>query len=386
MKAYISKFVFAITVVLGVTGSAVNAQPVNDDCSGATTLVHGAWPVYYRDSAANATASMGDGKKDVWYTFTATSDILFIRMTNSPMKYEVYSGSCGNLALLNSEEPIGGFCADLPDSTLLVPGQTYYLRIYFTSTINYQPFHLCLLTRHVYDECGTAPALDMNYNNIIDSLVFGSMMYGRVTTQTPMAYPFVTTGGEEDIWFKFTATDTAHTVFLGSTAYISCWTTSYGYLYAKYNGCTPADTVSPLVQVPIMFDSPGYINFNSLTIGSDYYVRLWTNKMTGVSADFFVGVGPLGATGQMPPPMNVHNAMLSKKEITIYPNPAISQIRINGVEHDDAEVVIFDVTGRMKVKLPYKDDVTIDVSQYSPGIYFVNISGGGTGQAYFVKE
>lgn len=365
------------TVATSLFSFSVIAQPVNDECAGAIQLAHDAWPMYLTTSAAGATPSMGGSTKDVWYTFMATSDILFVRLTNSPMKYEIYGGGCGNLSLINAEEPLGGFCADMPDSTVLTVGQTYYVRVYFTSTINdWQPFQICLLTRPVYDVCNTAPELTMNYNNIIDndSLSFGSMMYGRVSTQMPISYPFMTTGGTEDIWFKFTATDTAHTVFLGSISYITCWTgSSYAYLYAKYKGCTTADTIGTPMSIPLLFDTAGYVDFTSLTIGSTYYVRLWTNKMTGVSADFFAGVGPLGSIGQMPPPLTTSDLVPKNNTLVISPNPTNSKIKIemSGENYGSGKVSILDITGKEKYKGLYKSGQEIDVVELASGIYFI---------------
>ena len=56
----------------------------------------------------------------------------------------------------------------------------------------------------------------------------------------------------------------------------------------------------------------------------------------------------------------------------MYPNPTRSQITIDILDGDFDEILIFSSTGTMVKKInPNIDALSIDVSQYASGVYFV---------------
>ena len=57
---------------------------------------------------------------------------------------------------------------------------------------------------------------------------------------------------------------------------------------------------------------------------------------------------------------------------TIYPNPATTEIKINAA---NANVKIFDMTGRCVKDVNVIDNSTVDIKDLNTGIYFVNING-----------
>ena len=56
--------------------------------------------------------------------------------------------------------------------------------------------------------------------------------------------------------------------------------------------------------------------------------------------------------------------------ITLYPNPTQNTLNLSGVS--EAEIVIYDLTGKEVFKIDYKNK-SIDISKISTGIYFVTI-------------
>jgi hypothetical protein len=58
---------------------------------------------------------------------------------------------------------------------------------------------------------------------------------------------------------------------------------------------------------------------------------------------------------------------------TIYPNPASSEVKI--ISNGDANVKIFDMTGRCVKDINVTEDATIDIKDLNTGVYFVNVNG-----------
>ncbi len=57
----------------------------------------------------------------------------------------------------------------------------------------------------------------------------------------------------------------------------------------------------------------------------------------------------------------------------LYPNPATSEVKI--VSNGEANVKIFDMTGRCVKDVNVADDATIDIKDLNTGVYFVNVNG-----------
>ncbi|WP_207209786.1 hypothetical protein, partial [Flavobacterium beibuense] len=130
--------------------------PVNDDCSGATTLTVNPTEICAAGSTASFTqatvSTQGTtctalNSADVWYQFTATSTAHTIALSNfsgspQPMVIVVYEGDCTTLSQL--------YCSqnNVVNASGLTIGTIYKVRIYFNtvtaSTIN--TFLVCVTT------------------------------------------------------------------------------------------------------------------------------------------------------------------------------------------------------------------------------------------------
>jgi gliding motility-associated-like protein len=107
--------------------------PVNTNAS-CTTVVAGC--LSGTTSSSQPNACVGSSDDDVWFSFVASSTTHIISLNNivgttQDLVHVLYSGTCGALTQVN--------CSD-PESSVvnnLVPGQTYYIRVYtFTATPN----------------------------------------------------------------------------------------------------------------------------------------------------------------------------------------------------------------------------------------------------------
>ena len=115
----------------------------NDECANAVNAPVNnttTWTLTASGALIGATASIqgntcaGTDDDDVWFQFTATSTQHIISLLNvagstNDLFHVLYSGNCGALTQL--------YCSDPNTSTAsnLIPGQTYFIRIYsYTST------------------------------------------------------------------------------------------------------------------------------------------------------------------------------------------------------------------------------------------------------------
>jgi hypothetical protein len=62
-----------------------------------------------------------------------------------------------------------------------------------------------------------------------------------------------------------------------------------------------------------------------------------------------------------------------ENKYAIYPNPASSEVKI--ISNGDANVKIFDMTGRCVKDVNVVEDATIDIKDLNTGVYFVNVNG-----------
>ncbi|MCE3297318.1 MAG: large protein [Crocinitomicaceae bacterium] len=257
--------------------------PVNNECSSATSLFVN--PTSVCDSTElgtinGATASTqansctGTVYNDVWYTFTATLTAHYITIApqnESPTDYfhAVYGGSCTTPGTAIR-------CSD-PNSSLVTgftPGNTYRIRVYTTTAIPdgiVSDFSICVgtpPTPPVNDECVNAIQLDVN-EDFQCGLSTSGTVENALRSNQPYTCPDNTyVSADDDVWYKFTATRTTHSLHVfnlgGDSPDIS---------YAVYSGnCTSLN--SPLL-CNYSF-SPETSLLNNLIVGHEYLVRVFS--------------------------------------------------------------------------------------------------------------
>lgn len=292
----------ATVTISSVFEICVTTPPANDECSGSVLM-----PVTPAGSACTATAVSTEGatqstttgqansctttgiNDDVWYSFTTTvagayafsyTDLVAVTGTASTVGMNVYTGSCGSLTVVTSACSSGfGTGGSGTFSVNLAATTTYTLRLYVGSISNSGTFNFCINTPDVppvNNDCEGAIALTASSTSACISPVSGTTLFA---TQSATADPTCSASGiNDDVWYSFAATSSAHTVLItGATNATAA---------AIYSGTCP----SGLTQLAGGCNTGG-TTASGLTIGTVYFVRVYTTTATaGTSSNFDICV------------------------------------------------------------------------------------------------
>ncbi|MFC4263752.1 gliding motility-associated C-terminal domain-containing protein [Ferruginibacter yonginensis] len=274
--------------------------PSNDNCTGAISLTVN--PNYLCGTTTLATltsATLTTGvpvpscnatgaNDDVWFSFVATNTshrISFLNVTGTTTAITslVYSGTCGALTELICNG------TNLYNVTGLIPGNTYYVRVFSTSTTvgTETVFNICIGTPPpppANDNCTGAISLPVNANQLCGNTVLGSTAGATLSNTTPFPTCGVTNSWDDDVWYSFVATSNNHTVSL-----LNVTGTTTNMATAVYSG-----TCGNLIQIACTAADPNVINLSTLTPGNTYYVRVFTETTDGTEATFNICIGTPG--------------------------------------------------------------------------------------------
>lgn len=217
------------------------AQPANNECATAVTLVPGATNTAGTVRNATASASIpvgcatGTPDDDVWYKFTAAYSYATISLSNigtnlatSGARLQLFSGACGSL--------VSFACGNIQiNATGLTAGNVYYIRVYSAGT----------------GQAGFTAAGSAFYISVTPSapVVVGSGRMSEVFQQTIISAPSVladpweiTYGPDNNLWI----------------------TESKGYKVYRMNPVTGVrDTVLNIAQGSTFFSAPADVAFNA---------------------------------------------------------------------------------------------------------------------------
>lgn len=290
--------------------TGATAPPANDECSGAITMTVNpdlACGSIVAGNTLGATQSMaatpcfGNPDDDVWFKFVATNAVAQISLTNvvstgtsttTDMYFQVLSGVCGTQTSLLCSDPDTGIVSGL------TVGTTYYVRVYTYSSGSYNAsFNICVGTPPPppgNDDCAAAVALTVNADYSCGSVTAGTTVSATQSTET--APSCASSGTNDDVWYKFTATNTAHRISLTN---VTGGTTDMAM--AIYSGACGS-------LVAMQCSDPETMNVTGLTVGTEYKVRVWTYTSTAsTTASFNICVG----TEPPPPTCLVPTALIS---------------------------------------------------------------------------
>lgn len=275
--------------------------PINDDCSGAITLnvnpdlTCGSIGVGNTLGASQSMAAapcLSYPDDDIWYKFVATNTSHDISITNivstgiistTDMFFEVLGGSCGNL--------ISALCSNDDTNTVtgLTVGNTYFVRVFTNQNGNYNAyFNICIATpppSPVNDEWSGAVMLTVNPNYNCGIVTAATTKSATQSTETsPTCSP---AGIDDDVWFKFIATDSVHRISIVNTGGLP------NMVMSLYSG-----TSGSLVH--LQCSDPEIMNVTGLTAGTEYTIRVWTLSSSNAAfSNFTICVG-----SPPPPPTN----------------------------------------------------------------------------------
>lgn len=252
------------------------AAPANDDCSGAIQLTVNpdqSCAVQTQGTTEGATQSTGTAPTcgaatglddDVWFTFVATANQHTLNITNisgtTDMVMQVYSNTCGSLVPIACSDP------EYMMAQNLVPGQTYYVRVwtYFSGPTTRSTFNICVGTMAPVsnDDCATAVDVPVNPTLTCNQSVAGTTAGATQSSET--APSCGASGINDDVWYKFTATNNIHFISLNERSGVTT-----DMVMAVYQG-----QCGGLVQLGC--SDPESMQISGLTPGVTYYVRVWT--------------------------------------------------------------------------------------------------------------
>lgn len=251
--------------------------PANDNCEEATVaLVNEDETCTLLNPAtlAGATPSeqpndcLGQANDDVWFEFTATTEIHIIQLLNiaggtTNLVHAVYEGAdCDNLTQIS--------CSDPNDSTIqnLTIGDTYYLRIWSNGNdaLNLTTLDVCISSFFPpppppNDECDDAIVAGVNQDGTCTITTPGTLT-GATDSQITSACPG---SGDDDVWFEFTATNDAHQISL-----LNIVGTVTDLVHAVYTG-PDCDNLTE-----IFCSDANISNSSDFIIGQTYYIRVYS--------------------------------------------------------------------------------------------------------------
>jgi gliding motility-associated-like protein len=305
---------------VGTFGICVSANipPANDECLTAQSLTVNnnlTCAIATAGTTNNATQSStlpvptcavtNAWNDDVWYSFVATGivhrvSLLNVAGTSTAMNITVYSGTCAAFTQVGC---INGNTLDLGG---LTAGTTYFVRVFTNviATTSSASFNICIGTPPPpppNDECVNATVLTVNPNFLCAITTAGTTVSATQSNTLPTPTCSATNGWNDDVWYSFVATNTAHRVVVASTSDIAT---------SVYSG-----TCTSLVQLGCVdFPEPNTFNLTGLTVNNTYYVRVmtWTGTI-GTTANFTVCVGT-------PPPPPLNNECLNAFNAIANPN------------------------------------------------------------------
>lgn len=272
--------------------------PANDGCLGATGLSVNAGCVNVSASSYGATQSqgpcVGNSNDDVWFSFTANNYTQTIQVSPSsgmdPV-LELFSGSCGGLSSTSCTDV--GFTGGIESVTAvgLVPGATYFVRVYDYYSSGGFPFSICVSGNPIGggqpndNPCGAIqlPAVTSDCNYLQFSTV-GATQTGIALAPAPASCaggssPFMGgfVAGTKDVWFKITVPASGN-IYITPQPNLGTGFISDGVM-ALYSGasCSALSQISCSDDYPTYpgsaNDNQPYIAATGQTPGATLYLR-----------------------------------------------------------------------------------------------------------------
>jgi gliding motility-associated-like protein len=289
--------------------------PANDECTNAVSLTVN--PTYTctaftAGTTVSATQSSNSPvpscsttgiNDDVWYSFVATGTGHRVTLTNvlpaNAMGINVYSGTCTGLT------EIGCSTTGTLNVTGLTVGSTYLVRIFTTSATvgTTSAFNICVGTPPpppANDECLNAISIPVNADFNCALITAGTTVSATQSVTTPIP-TCSATGINDDVWYSFVTTGTAHRITLTGVTPVNAMG------IAAYSG-----TCGALVQVGCSVT--GTLNLAGLSPNTTYIVRVFTTSATAfVESNFNICVGT-------PPPPPPNDNCIGAISATVNPN------------------------------------------------------------------
>lgn len=271
------KEIILLYITVMMICSSVDAQFIytNEDCSGALSIPVGTTgklsdSVYQRNNYAASVQSTiplcGGGTNvynDLWYQFTASDTTIAVWPEYYSGFYQLFSGGCANLTSITCNPAVTAFTP----LTGLTVGQHYYLRTFSSGALSNNSltvgsnYKLTLLTRPSNDECNNAALLPVHHTYNLG----GESRFTNDLATASNNSCVNSTGwtNYKDVWYKFVATNTTHTVYgrCLSACSFACYSGTSGNMTLIDGFSTSVSSFSNTMEM------------NNLIVGQTYYIR-----------------------------------------------------------------------------------------------------------------
>lgn len=351
--------------------------PANDDCVNSIMLtvdsvcnfipgtVLGATQSGPADTCGNFTSSTA---YDVWYKFVADSVDVEIKVKGS-------ASFDANLALKDSCSGNTITCVDGTGSAGtesivtngLVPGNTYYIRVYgYGNAIPQTPeFEICIALPPPpapNDDCANAITLTADSScTFIAGTVFASSQSGPADSCNGFF-----SSAAFDVWYKFVAVSNSQTIKVKGSE-------SFDAIVVLKDGCSGTtldcsdNTTTGGTEV---------IEFAGLTPGNTYYIRVYDyGNAIATTPEFEICLQSSGPAG-----IDTEN---KNSLVNVFPNPAANKVTISvgSGNHNNTYYRIMNINGQTVAEGKFTSNSSkeeINLSSFTPGIYNIQVTVEGT--------
>ena len=367
-----------------------------DTCGEAINLPVGAEGVCSNVTASNDGATdSGEGTPtcasynggDIWFALTVPASGNVTVETSSAGGFTdsgmaAYSGSCGSLAQIECNDDGGTGLFSKLELEGLASGSTVYVRVweYFNDVVG--DFNICAYEPIVVgpvtnDDCASATALTVGAAGVCNNVTATN----DGATDSGIADPGCASYNGGDLWFSLLVPGSGNVTIETSSA--GGFTDSG---MAVYNG-----SCGSLNLIECNDDGgAGLYSLISLTgqvAGTTIWVRVWeygNNSFGNFNVCAYEPAVTLSAPNSNNPFAETEVNLVNKTISTgnIYPNPTasgqIANIDIRVEEDSNADITVFDNTGRMVKNMQTelfggKNQVAIQTNGLAAGTYFVSL-------------
>jgi hypothetical protein len=284
-----NKFVLLLIFSLYLTLFGFAQPPANDNCPAAIILTPSAQ--YFCDytfiqgttldatDSGLSTTCGADGDDDVWYKFAATHETHYLYIGNASgtdpdIVIAAYTGICGSLDSLTCANNNGLYSGEELTLSGLTIGDTIFLRI-FDGSIGASDlvFDICLYSPPSNDICSEAYEIVPE----LDNSICAPWVSTAAATDQNIGVGDCGIDISYDIWYKFTAISNRHIVSFFTAG--DMWLNGQ-FIVEVWDGCSGPELECMAVNYDGGYDE---IEFNSLIIGNDYYIRLYGSETSQAS-------------------------------------------------------------------------------------------------------
>ncbi len=230
---------------------------------------------------------------DVWYSFVATDTNHRISLTNIvgsdlDMYIAVYGPFIPPNCAVNTGNNIACSDPNTTDVTGLIIGRTYYVQIftYFSGSEN-TTFDICVGTPAPpsNDDCANAILLTSDQSCIITN---GTSEFATLSQSG------CTGNADDDVWYSFVATGSEHTITVDPV-------TMSNAVFQVFEGSCGGPSLSCVNNTSGGLNEA--ITFNSLTPGTSYYIRVYSQAGAPSAGTFNICITePCVSTVTLAPP------------------------------------------------------------------------------------